>query len=181
MSDNQLGFVFVKENCIQCHGCEVACKSWRNVELGVKWRRVENIWEGTYPNVTCMSASVSCMHCAEPACVDVCPVEAISKRPEDGVVVVDRQKCIGCQTCLDACPFDAPQFGTDEKMQKCDMCVGEQVPENKAPPCVATCPTEALTIMKVDSEKQKAAEKAMQVLVEAANRNLEAAPLSKAG
>ena len=77
MSDKQLGFVFVKENCIQCHGCEVACKSWRNVELGVKWRRVENIWEGTYPNVTCMSASVSCMHCIEPACVDVCPEEAI--------------------------------------------------------------------------------------------------------
>ncbi len=181
MSDNQLGFVFVKENCIQCHACEVACKSWRNVELGVKWRRVENIWEGVYPNVICKSASVSCMHCAEPACVEVCPVEAISKRPEDGIVVVDRQKCIGCQTCLDACPFDVPQFGTDEKMQKCDMCVGEQAPKNEAPPCVATCPTEALTIMKVDSQKKKTAEKAMQVLVEAANRNLEAAPLSKAG
>ena len=181
MSDNQLGFVFVKEDCIQCHGCEVACKSWRNVELGVKWRRVENIWKGAYPNVTCMSASVSCMHCAEPACVDVCPVEAIRKRPEDGVVVVDRQKCIGCQTCLDACPFDVPQFGTDEKMQKCDMCVGEQASENKAPPCVATCPTEALIILNVDSEKQKVAEKAMQALVEAANRNLEVAPLSKAG
>ena len=181
MSDKQYGFQFVVENCIQCHGCEVACKSWRNVELGVKWRRVENIWEGAYPKVTCKSASVSCMHCLEPACAEACPVEAISKRPEDGIVVVDREACIGCGACFEACPFEVPQYGADEKMQKCDMCVGKQSTGSEDPPCVATCPTGALTIVEVDSQKQIAAEKAMQALVEAANRNLEATPLSKTG
>jgi len=168
MSDKQFGFKFVVENCIQCHGCQVACKSWRGVELGVKWRRVENIWEGAYPKVTCKSASVSCMHCAEPACVEACPEEAISKRPEDGIVVVDRDACISCGSCAEACPFDVPQFGEDETMQKCDMCVGERTSATEAPPCVATCPTEALALVMMDAAEKKEAEKAMQALVAAA-------------
>jgi anaerobic dimethyl sulfoxide reductase subunit B (iron-sulfur subunit) len=181
MSDKQLGFVFVKENCIQCHGCEVACKSWRNVELGVKWRRVENIWEGTYPNVACMSVSVSCMHCIEPACVDVCPEEAISKRLEDGIVVVDRDVCIGCQACFEVCPVGAPQFSDDEKQQKCDMCVGERASDTEAPPCVATCPTEALALVKMDLGKKREAETAILALVEAAKFNVAVASTSNAG
>ena len=176
MADNQLGFVFVKENCIQCHGCEVACKSWRNVELGVKWRRVENIWKGTYPNVTCMSVSVSCMHCTEPACVEACPEEAITKRTEDGIVVVDRDTCIGCQSCLDACPFEVPQFGTDEKMQKCDMCAGERASDSEDPPCVATCPSEALVLKTVDVKMKKEMEVSMKVLVDASRTYFDKAP-----
>jgi anaerobic dimethyl sulfoxide reductase subunit B (iron-sulfur subunit) len=167
MSDKQFGFQFVVENCIQCHGCEVACKSWRGVELGVKWRRVENIWEGAYPKVTCKSASVSCMHCLEPACVEVCPVEAISKRPEDGIVVVDREACISCESCSEACPFDVPQYGGDDIMQKCDMCVDERM-DSEAPPCVATCPTEALALVMMDVGEKQAAEKEMMGLVESA-------------
>ncbi len=174
MSKKQFGFKFVKENCIQCHGCQVACKSWRGVELGVAWRRVENIWEGTYPRVKCMSVSVSCMHCVEPACVAACPEEAIRKRPEDGIVVVDREACTGCQTCLEACPFDAPQFGSDELMQKCDTCMDQRTSDSEAPPCVATCPTEALALVKMDIEEKRKAEKAMLVLVEAAKTDVTA-------
>ncbi len=179
MSGKQLGFKFVVENCIQCHGCQVACKSWRGVPLGVKWRRVENIWDGVYPKVTCRSVSVSCMHCLEPACVAACPQEAISKRPGDGIVVVDREACIGCGTCFDACPFDVPQFGEDEKMQKCDMCVGERTSDTEVPPCVATCPTEALALVEMDAIEKRGAEKAMKALVESArNRSRE---VKKAG
>ena len=181
MSDQQFAFIFVKENCIQCHGCEVACKSWRNVELGVKWRRVENIWEGAYPNVKCMSASVSCMHCFEPACVEACPEEAISKRSGDGIVVVDKDKCTGCRTCLAACPFEVPQFGADDKMQKCDMCLGERDPDGEDPPCVRTCPTEALALMKVDAQKKKEGEKAMRGLVDAAKIDFETTASIKVG
>ena len=166
MSDEQFVFIFVKENCLQCHACEVACKSWRNVELGIKWRRVENIWEGAYPNVKCMSVSLSCIHCAEPACVEACPEKAISKRSEDGIVVVDKENCIGCRSCLEACPFDVPQFGADGKMQKCDMCVNEMGYDNNAPPCIETCPTEALILMKVDVKKKKDVEKSMKVLLD---------------
>lgn len=162
---NEYGFSYAKENCIQCHACEVACKSWRGVELGIRYRRVENIWQGSYPDVKCVSASVACMHCLEPACVNECPEGAISKRAEDGAVVVDRDKCIGCQTCLEACPFGAPAFGSDEKMQKCDMCIDEIDFQKDKPPCVATCPTGALGLGKMEIQEKRAMEESLKQLI----------------
>jgi Fe-S-cluster-containing dehydrogenase component len=75
--------------------------------------------------------------------LEICPAGAISKRTEDGVVVVDRNECVGCRNCEKACPYGAPQFGLDGKMQKCDLCL-ERRAEGKEPACVATCPGEAL-------------------------------------
>lgn len=141
----QYTFSFQKERCVQCHACELACKSWRNVELGVRWRWVENIWEGKYPDVRSSSKSVACLHCADPACAEACPVGAIEKRRENGVVIVDRDKCTGCRACAEACPYDIPRFGADGTMQKCDMCVFEDDLGPGGPPCVVTCPTRALT------------------------------------
>jgi anaerobic dimethyl sulfoxide reductase subunit B len=140
----QCAISFRKERCVQCHACELACKSWRNVEPGVKWRRVDNIWDGSYPEVRSYSVSVACVHCAKPACVEACSAGAIEKRVQDGTVVVDKEKCTGCRVCFDACPYGAPQFGADTKMQKCDLCIGEKDLPAGIPPCVATCPTEAL-------------------------------------
>lgn len=169
MSHDQWGFVFNKENCIQCHGCEVACKTWRNVALGVSWRRVINLWSGEYPHVTCSSVSIACMHCLEPACADVCPTGAVSKRAGDGIVLVNAEKCIGCQACLDACPFKVPQFGLDGTMQKCDMCQsiepGNPNSPQKAPPCVSTCPTQAQTLRKMTVSQKKEAEQTMKALL----------------
>jgi len=162
----QYGFSFDREKCIQCHGCQVACKSWRGVEILVNWRRVENIWHGSYPNVTCSSASVACMHCADPPCVAECPEEAMEKRAEDGIVVVDRDKCTGCQTCLEVCPFDVPQFGTDDKMQKCDLCVSEiDLGRGEQPPCVETCSTATLQVVRLDKLEKVAAEESMKKLL----------------
>ena len=151
MSGEQFAFIFVREYYIQCHACEVACKSWRNVEPGVNWRHVENIWEGAYPDVKCFSVSVSCLHCAEPACMEVCPEGAITKRPEDGIVLVDGGKCTGCRTCQLLCSFRFQQAYSNSdgaiRINKfeplclnvpvlCEHCVN--------PECVAACPTEAL-------------------------------------
>lgn len=152
MNELQWGFVFHSENCIQCYGCEAACKMWRLTEQGLKWRRVINIWDGEYPNVTCSSVSISCQHCTAPACVEVCPSNAISKRQSDGLVLVDHDKCTGCQACLMACQYDVPQFGANGLMQKCDMCLSERgSPDasSSAPPCVRTCPTHALEFKKM--------------------------------
>jgi anaerobic dimethyl sulfoxide reductase subunit B (iron-sulfur subunit) len=143
------GFSFDKDSCIQCHGCEVACKVWRNVETNVKWRWVENIWKKSYPDAENYSASIACLHCVEPLCVEACPVEAISKRGKDGIVVADRETCIGCKACLDACPYHVPAFGTDDKMQKCDMCHGIIDINTQNPPCVISCPTGALAFGKL--------------------------------
>jgi anaerobic dimethyl sulfoxide reductase subunit B len=161
----QYGFSFAKDKCIQCYGCEVACKSWRSAEAGVRWRRVSNIWHGRYPNVKNASASVSCMHCADPACAKYCPVNAIIKRAEDGIVVVDRDKCIGCKTCLKSCPFGAPQFGADGKMQKCDMCLGQLDLTRESPPCSETCPTRALTLAKMDDQRKISTEQDIRKLL----------------
>ncbi|MBN1566572.1 MAG: 4Fe-4S dicluster domain-containing protein [Acidobacteria bacterium] len=139
----QIGFYFDTDRCVQCHACEVACKSWNGIEPGIRWRRVLDAWSGQFPNVENQTISYSCMHCEKPACIAVCPKQAISKRAEDGIVVVDQNKCIGCRSCSAACPFHIPQYGRTGLMQKCDLCV-ERLASNKPPACVATCPGEAL-------------------------------------
>ena len=101
----QYAFYFDADRCVMCYTCEVACKSTRNVELGVSWRKVIEIWRGEFPDVSRTFVSLSCLHCAEPACEDACPAGAISKRAEDGIVVVDKDKCTGCQDCYSACPY----------------------------------------------------------------------------
>ncbi len=144
----QLAFYFDQTRCIGCYTCVVACKDWHDVPAGpASWRRVNTIERGKFPDVFVAFLSTSCYHCAEPACVSACPVDAISKRDQDGIVVVDRETCIGseCQMCLEACPYDAPQFGADEnaKMQKCDLCI-ERWAEGRRPVCVDSCLTRAL-------------------------------------
>ncbi|MBN2060482.1 MAG: 4Fe-4S dicluster domain-containing protein [Deltaproteobacteria bacterium] len=141
--NKQLGFYFDSERCVQCHACEVACKSANNLDLGIKWRTVVNIWQGTYPETKNKTISFCCLHCVEPACVAACPTGAIQKRERDGVIVIDQDKCIGCHCCFLACPFGIPQFGRDGKMQKCNLCVS-RLDQGKEPACSATCSSEAL-------------------------------------
>jgi anaerobic dimethyl sulfoxide reductase subunit B (iron-sulfur subunit) len=91
--------------------------------------------------------------------VENCPVDAISKREEDGIVVVDRNECLGemeCGACKDACPYDVPQFGggEDDKMQKCDFCL-ERWQEGRKPVCVEGCPMRALDAGPIDELKEK--------------------------
>jgi anaerobic dimethyl sulfoxide reductase subunit B (iron-sulfur subunit) len=143
MMSKQYGFYINTDRCVQCHACEVACKAWNSVELGIKWRRVADFWEGSFPEVTNQTVSYSCMHCEKPACVQVCPSGALSKRVQDGIVIVDQSKCIACRSCAEACPFDVPQYGKSGIMQKCNMCL-ERIEQNKQPQCVETCPGEAL-------------------------------------
>ena len=141
--NKQLGFYIDTRRCVQCHACEVACKTANGVEPGVSWRRVMNYWRGQFPDVTNRSISLSCLHCAQPACRDVCFKGAIKKRAEDGIVVVDAEVCNGCGKCADACPYGVPQFGRDGKLQLCNLCL-DGLQEGKQPACVATCPGEAL-------------------------------------
>ena len=156
----QYGFYFDADRCIQCRACEIACKSANGIEPGPRWRRVIDIWEGDFPNVTRTFFSLACMHCGKPACVEVCPTGAISKRAEDGIVVVDRDKCNGCQECASACPYDVPQFGDDGTMQKCDFCIET----SKEPACAVSCPTEALLYGTMEELSELVAAKAAEKL-----------------
>jgi len=127
----------------------VACKDWNDVSAGpASWRKVIAVEKGEFPDLFVAFLSTACHHCEEPTCVSACPVDAISKRKEDGVVVVDREACLGkdnCSLCLEACPYDAPQFGAEEnaKMQKCHFCL-DRLGENRKPACVDSCPMRAL-------------------------------------
>lgn len=141
--NKQYGFDFDVERCVQCHACEVACKSNHSIEFGIKWRSVISVWKGDYPDTVNKTISLACQHCGKPVCVAVCPTHAITKRPEDGIVLVDRDKCIGCRSCFMVCPFGVPSFDMEGKMQKCDLCIDRLV-MGKEPACVATCPSEAL-------------------------------------
>jgi anaerobic dimethyl sulfoxide reductase subunit B len=142
----QYGFYFDEGRCIQCRTCELACKSTHNLEPGIKWRRIIETWNGDYPKITRSFFSLSCMHCENAPCIPACPTGAISKRVEDGIVLVDRAKCNGCKECLPACPYDVPQFGKDGIMQMCDYCTG--ISSN--PVCTSSCPAEALFFGKLD-------------------------------
>jgi anaerobic dimethyl sulfoxide reductase subunit B (iron-sulfur subunit) len=154
----QYGFWFEMDRCVECHACEVACKAEHNVELGVQWRRVTNVWSGSFPNVTFKTISLSCMHCAFPACEAVCPVGAIQKHADTGIVTVDPSKCIGCHSCFFACPFGVPQYGDDGTMQKCNLCI-DRLAKGQEPKCVSTCPANALHFGTMEELAQMAQEK----------------------
>ncbi len=161
------GLYFDTERCVQCHACEIACKSLHGIEPGVKWRMVFNAWTGRFPNVTSRSLAHGCLHCAEPACEAACPTGAIRKRDKDGIVVVDKSKCIGCRSCQMVCPFGIPQFGRDGLMQKCDLCVDRR-DEGKEPACAATCPSQALCFGSIEELNAIVAQKGARKVLKAA-------------
>ncbi len=147
--------------CIACYGCNTACKSWREVPLGLDWCRVEKKWKGRDRAARPLYYAIYCKQCVNAPCIAECPEKALSKNPANGVVVLDEKKCTACKKCLGACPYDVPQFPAKGVMQKCDVCVGVVDLEKDEPPCVATCPPKALTFNKAgavaDKEKQEAA------------------------
>ena len=156
----QRGFYFDQSRCIGCYSCVIACKDWHDIPAGpASWIRVRCIEEGKFPDLHVAFLSVMCYHCAQPLCVQACPHVSITKRKEDGIVVVDRGLCLGkkeCGFCKKACPYDAPQFGDEEnaKMQMCDFCF-DRLAENKNPVCVEACPMMALKVGPMDELKTK--------------------------
>jgi anaerobic dimethyl sulfoxide reductase subunit B (iron-sulfur subunit) len=173
----QLGFYFDAGRCVECHGCEVACRSLHNVGAGIRWRRVWGRWYGEYPQPVNVYLSASCHHCEAPSCLNACPVRAIVKRAEDGAVIVNREECIGCQACADACPYGVPQFGVDGRMEKCYLCV-DRLAKGLEPACVATCPGEALKVGELSALIEQGAEKHGQRLTGATRPSLVIVPAS---
>jgi len=126
------------DRCISCRSCSAACfyghRGMPNVTFGV-------IEEGTLPLI--------CRQCEEPACVDGCPVNALRKE-ENGVTVRSRMLCIGCMSCVIACPFGvmSPSL-TLRQVAKCDYCT-DLISEGGIPRCVSACPSGALEFRRCD-------------------------------
>lgn len=144
MTMKQVGFYYDQTRCAGCKTCQVACKDKNRLEVGTVLREVRTYQVGTFPAVKMYHFSAACNHCEVPACKDVCPVGAITKSEEDGTVIIDHEKCIGCSSCANACPFAVPQI--DEKTglaHKCDGCA-ELRALGYLPSCVEACPYRAL-------------------------------------
>lgn len=156
----QHGFFVDTTRCVKCYSCEIACQQWHEFKANTLLRRmVHERCEGVFPSVRRTFTSLSCMHCKDPACVSVCPVQAIEKRESDGIVLGDAEKCIGCRSCSLACPFDVPRYSEPTKtMDKCDACNSLGRAEDEDPHCVVSCPTKALQFGKL-SHLKKLAEK----------------------
>ena len=148
--DLQMGFVHNNVDCIGCRACEMACKDKNGLSAGPRFRRVQYVEGGTYPEVFAFKINMSCNHCAEPACLPACPTGAIFKRQDNGVVDIDSTLCIGCRKCEAACPFGAPQFDVAENVvKKCNMCIDE-LEAGRKPYCVSACMMRVLDVGPID-------------------------------
>jgi Fe-S-cluster-containing dehydrogenase component len=136
--------------CVGCRECEAACKE-KN-KLAVNLERPVDLSANNftlikqYQNGSQESfVKLQCMHCEHPACVSACPVQALYKL-DDGPVVYDAEKCIGCRYCMTACPFHVPRIDWNEvlpEIKKCDLCA-DRVDDGLPPACAEVCPVGAL-------------------------------------
>lgn len=141
-SGKKWGMVIDVRKCIGCHACSAACRIEHSVskEGNRSWVTQEEV--GAYPEVHTLKLPQLCNHCNVTPCVEVCPVEATGKS-EEGIVLVDREKCIGCYVCVDACPYEARLKDTEnKKVDKCDYCI-HRLAHGMIPACVSTCTTQA--------------------------------------
>jgi anaerobic dimethyl sulfoxide reductase subunit B (iron-sulfur subunit) len=139
-----LGFYFNSDRCIGCRACQIACKDKNDLAVGVLYRQVRSYETGSFPTPGYYHHSSTCNHCAVPACLAVCPVSAISKDEETGIVLIDADICTGCRQCETACPYGIPQFIEEKGIDgKCDFCLDLQK-KGENPVCVDACPQRVL-------------------------------------
>ena len=143
-----------KDRCLGCKSCEIACAmahtEARTLAEAVRLPNppqarihVEPVGEEAVP--------IQCRHCEDAPCIVVCPTEAIHRYGDDGPVVVDSQRCIGCKFCMIVCPFGVIDLARDGRaIVKCDQCI-ERTQAGQEPACVAACPTGGLKLVEVDA------------------------------
>lgn len=141
----RVGFLVKPHNCLNCQACVEACRKFNKTPESRPARRHITKYE---KDGEALFVSTSCMHCEEPACASVCPAGAI-KKADDGVVYVDKERCIGCKYCYQACPFGVPHYNS-QAMDKCDCCTLGGTRPGNAPRCAEACKFGALHFGTVD-------------------------------
>ncbi|MEQ8660922.1 MAG: 4Fe-4S dicluster domain-containing protein [Gammaproteobacteria bacterium] len=163
-SAKRLGLVIDLDTCVGCHACAVSCKEWNTGGIaapltdtdpygadpdGVWFNRIHSFETDSGASGRTVHFPRSCLHCDNALCVTVCPTGASYKREEDGIVLVDEDRCIGCKLCSWACPYGAREYDVSEGvMKKCTLCVdriyNENIPQaRRVPACVSACPVSA--------------------------------------
>ena len=172
------GMLIDLKKCIGCHACSVACKEAHGTRPGVRRSHVERECEGSYPDVRMTAYPMLCMHCEVAPCVEVCPTGASVKR-DDGIVVINKDECIGCKSCMGACPYGARCYSEDENgyfgetlneyeevmyptmpagtMDKCTFCAERiDAGEGAQQACGAACPGGARVFGDLDELRAQA-------------------------
>jgi anaerobic dimethyl sulfoxide reductase subunit B len=148
---SQYAFFLNCDACSGCKTCQVACNDKNEVPAGQHWRKVYEItagnWEkkdgGWVSTVVAYNLSISCVHCLEPVCMNICPSQCIWKR-NDGIVLIDDSRCSRCRRCESACPYNAIRYdASGDILQKCHFCV-DYIDAGLPPSCVSACPNRAL-------------------------------------
>lgn len=160
----QKGFYIDVSRCTGCRTCSVACADKNGTPPGIDFRRVLEVEGGSWKedkngawrqDVFAYYVSIGCNECADPACVKACPTKAHMKRAEDGLVVIDESKCIGCGLCAKACPYGVPQLNTKKrKMTKCDGCL-DRTTKGLNPVCVESYPERAIEFGDIEELRKK--------------------------
>ena len=171
------GMVIDLKRCVGCYACVMACKAEHITPPKVFWNKVLVEEKGTYPNARMTFLPVLCNHCANAPCETVCPTGATYKRP-DGIVAVNQDKCIGCGSCVVACPYRQrtyhersagyfPDKGltmleqrgyaehTRGTVTKCYFCA-DRLKKGQTPSCVAACPAKARLFGDLEDPKSEA-------------------------
>lgn len=129
------------DRCIGCQACVVGCKAGNERPFGGNYIQIHDIVSGQLPVMFGSYAHHRCFHCADAACVIVCPTHALSKA-ETGLTSVDQSRCSGCGYCTSACPYRVPIL-VERRVSKCVACP-DPIAEGGAPYCVQTCPSQAI-------------------------------------
>ncbi len=137
-------FTLDLDRCTGCSACAIACRTENLVDAQLDWRRIHTFNEQNLPEAAVFHYSLACNHCLEPACLYGCPANAYSKDPVTGAVLLDGDRCIGCQYCTWVCPYGAPQFNSVSGIvEKCTFC-SHRLEQGLEPACVESCPVDAL-------------------------------------
>ena len=172
----RVGMTIDLKRCVGCNACVAACKAEQGTPPGIFLRRVIKEETGIFPRVRRVPYPLQCMHCQDPACKSVCPTGATTQR-DDGIVLVDDEKCVGCRYCMMACPYGSrfyhakireyyPGQGLtiyEELMyklhptgvaEKCTFCA-HRLEKGLEPSCVANCPTKAMIFGDLDEPESE--------------------------
>ena len=139
--------------CVTCNACVIACKNENKVPTGTARCWTAQVERGVFPNLSIETRSERCNHCEHAPCVTACPTGA-SHYEEGGMVVVSKDKCVGCKACIVACPYEVRYIHPEGHVEKCTFCI-HRVREQKDPACVTVCPTDALTFGDRDDSRSK--------------------------
>jgi formate dehydrogenase iron-sulfur subunit len=153
------GLLITPERCIACRACQTACKEWNKLPAeetrnrgGYEnppdltphlYNKIRFVELSEDSKLSWLFISRRCMHCGLAGCIQICPAPGALFRTKDGLVVFDKDKCIGCKLCQAGCPFDVPRYDANDRISKCHMCE-DRVPYGLEPACSKACPTNAI-------------------------------------